>query len=307
MRIALALTCLLGGLVPAAAQPAAQATAQTAAATGARPMVANGQVVDRALTGGLAQTVSQLAASGDVAWIGYAVPLVAGDHRFCCFKSDDASCCHGCTLEPADKGAVKTPLPPRASEQAIRLELGTTLVVMARLEGGRVERVRTFSDDCRLDAGGRAVHWLTNVRPADSVRWLSGLATASTERRLADGALTALAFHAEPAALDWLIGTARTGGTAHLRGQALFWLAQRAGDRAVGAIADAVERDPDTHVKRQAVFALSQLPRDEGVPRLIELARRHSNMVVRKQAFFWLGQSKDPRALQFFSEILQPR
>jgi hypothetical protein len=28
---------------------------------------------------------------------------------------------------------------------------------------------------------------------------------------------------------------------------------------------------------------------------------------VRKQAMFWLGQSKDPRALKFFEEILSRR
>jgi hypothetical protein len=27
---------------------------------------------------------------------------------------------------------------------------------------------------------------------------------------------------------------------------------------------------------------------------------------VRKQAVFWLGQSKDPRALTFFEELLKP-
>ena len=52
------------------------------------------------------------------------------------------------------------------------------------------------------------------------------------------------------------------------------------------------------------MFALSQLPKDEGVPRLIDVARNNRNPEVRKQAFFWLGQSKDPRAVQFFEEIL---
>ena len=64
------------------------------------------------------------------------------------------------------------------------------------------------------------------------------------------------------------------------------------------------ERDPETEVKRKAVFALSQLPHDEGVPKLIEIARTHRTPEVRKQAFFWLGQTKDPRAIQFFEEIL---
>ena len=88
------------------------------------------------------------------------------------------------------------------------------------------------------------------------------------------------------------------------RSDALFWLAQRAGREAVAAITNAIDNDPETDVKRRAVFALSQLPRDEGVPKLIEVARTHRNPEVRKQAFFWLGQSKDPRALQFFEEIL---
>ena len=58
-------------------------------------------------------------------------------------------------------------------------------------------------------------------------------------------------------------------------------------------------------MKRQAVFALSQLPRGDGVPRLIEVARNNRNPEVRKQAMFWLGQSRDPRALEFFEEVLR--
>ena len=60
-------------------------------------------------------------------------------------------------------------------------------------------------------------------------------------------------------------------------------------------------------MKKKAVFALSQLPKDEGVPMLIQVARTNRNAEVRKQAMFWLGQSKDPRAVQFFEEILARR
>lgn len=72
-----------------------------------------------------------------------------------------------------------------------------------------------------------------------------------------------------------------------------------------GTITAAIDNDPDTEVKRRAVFALSQLPRDEGVPLLIGVARNNTNSAVRKQAMFWLGQSKDPRAIEFFAEILK--
>ena len=93
---------------------------------------------------------------------------------------------------------------------------------------------------------------------------------------------------------------------ARVRGDALFWVAQRAGEKAVPAIATALENDPDTEVKKRAVFALSQLPKDEGVPLLIEIARNNRNLEVRRQAMFWLGQSKDPRAVSFFEQVLKP-
>ena len=84
----------------------------------------------------------------------------------------------------------------------------------------------------------------------------------------------------------------------------MFWLAQKAGKEAMSVISGAIDNDPDTEVKKKAVFALSQLPKDEGVPKLMEIARNNRNPAVRKQAMFWLGESKDPRAVKFFEEIL---
>ena len=57
-------------------------------------------------------------------------------------------------------------------------------------------------------------------------------------------------------------------------------------------------------MKKKAVFALTQMPGEEGVPMLVQVARSNPNPAVRKQAMFWLGQSKDPRALKFFEEVL---
>ena len=103
--------------------------------------------------------------------------------------------------------------------------------------------------------------------------------------------------------MDVLIESANNADTAC--GRIDFWLAQKAGSKAAAAITERIEQDPDTEVKKKAVFALSQLPKDEGVPLLIQVARTHANPAVRKQAMFWLGQSKDPRALAFFAEILK--
>lgn len=247
------------------------------------------------------------------------------------------------------------------------------MTVLLRVNEKRVERVRVFSEGCALDAGGRAVIWLENVRPADSVAYLEGLVTGQGERpvrdRITDEAVSAIALHGdgaadsalerllapgqlervrrsvpfwlgntrgrrglevlrrvvkedasgevrkkavfgisqsrEPGATDALIDAARANDSTSVRGEAIFWLAQKAGQKAAAAITERIEQDPDTEVKKRAVFALSQLPKEEGVPLLIKVARTHTNPAVKKQAMFWLGQSKDPRALEFFAEILK--
>ena len=276
----------------------------TASGTTAQPRLTNGDVRPAAVSGSLTRaSLTGAAGKADVAWVGYAVPMVDGEHRMCCWSGDGwgNSCCNGCRLEPGASGTVNisrgaTPGGPVALE-------GGSLYVLYRVEKGEINRIRMFSEDCPLDAGGLTLHWLTGVRPADSVAVLASFFD-STTNKLTDGALSALSMHRDPVALERLVTAARNGATTHLRGQALFWVAQRAGEKAVGVISEAINKDPETEVKRRAVFALSQLPKDEGVPLLIDVARKNPNPAVRKQAMFWLGQSKDARALKFFEEIL---
>jgi hypothetical protein len=277
------------------------ALALVTAPLSAQPQVTNGAVQPLTLGGGLTRAaLDALAAKSATAWVGYAVPALDGDRRSCCWNGDGDGCCQACRLEP---GATSATSPGVNRTGVVTLE-SQPLHVLLRLDSGRIDRVRVFSADCSLDAGGLTVHWLASVSPADSVTMLGSLLTPAAPNRLADGALVALAMHREPAALERLLAVAKDGGTTHLRGQALFWLAQRAGDKAAGAITEAIANDPETDVKKRAVFALNQLPKDQGVPLLIQVARTHTNPAVRKQAMFWLGQTRDARAVKFFEEIL---
>jgi len=282
-----------------------------AAAEGPAHLV-NGRFETRSAAGGLEPTFrAAVAAARAPAWIGYAVPT-EGRHQMCCWDSTDSVGlgCPGCRLEGRGSFTMHGDR-DHPSDRTLSLEGDETLLVLFRAEQGRLDRIRAYSSGCALDAGGLSVVWLTDVRPAESVKLLRSLVAAGVseekgDRRVDEPALAALAFHADPSALEALIGLARQGGSAHLRGQALFWLAQRAGSKAAGEITRAIEEDPETDVKKRAVFALSQLPRDEGVPLLIDTARKNRNPAVRKQAMFWLGQSNDPRALAFFEEVLKP-
>jgi hypothetical protein len=151
----------------------------------------------------------------------------------------------------------------------------------------------------------QAAFWMGQARGARGFATLSRLVRNDPSPRFREHVVFALTQSKEPGAIDQIIDVARHDESAQVRGQALFWLAQTASKRAPAAIQAALSDDPEIEVKKKAVFALSQLPKDEGVPLLIRLADTHKSFEVRKQAMFWLGQSQDPRALQFFEDVLK--
>jgi hypothetical protein len=249
------------------------------------PRLSNGRLEPHATTS-IARDVPALAKTlGEPMWIGYAQPLIDGDHQMCDYWNN---------------GNRYT-----QSTDPIRLEPADFFFVMLRVENREITRIRTYSANCPLDAGGKAVHWFNNVSVADSIAFMKTFMGPSQPRKFNDSAVTVLALTEGDGPLNELLTLARDGATSTVKGNALFWLAQRAGQKAIGTITAAIENDPDTKVKEKAVFALSQLPKDEGVPLLIQQARTNKNPAVRKQAMFWLGQSKDPRAIKFFEEILR--
>lgn len=263
--------------------------------------IVNARVETRSAATGLAGVVRELGEKRrEPFWIGYAVPS-GGSGTMCCFDSlRSVGRCAGCRLEGG--GAFFLDGRGAAWEGPVALERPRQVLVLYRVAKGAIERVRAFSADCALDAGGLTLFWLADVAPPDSLALLRSLVDAHD-----DEALAAIAEHADPGADAVLIGVARGARDPDLRGEALFWLAQKASRKAVGEIQRAILEDPETEVKKQAVFALSELPSDQGVPLLIDLARRHKNPVVREQAFFWLGESEDARAVAFFEEVLLGR
>jgi HEAT repeat protein len=151
----------------------------------------------------------------------------------------------------------------------------------------------------------KAVFWLGNARGRHGYETLTRILRDDPSDKVREHAIFALTQSKEPGAIETMVKIAHEDRSAHVRGQALFWLAHTAQRKiAADEIARAVDNDPQTEVKKRAVFALSQLPNGEGVPKLIDLAKTNRNAEVRKQAMFWLGQSKDPRALDFFQQVL---
>ena len=243
----------------------------------AQSPVINAAVERRTPSGDFARDVQSVASRPAASWIGYRVPIQR--RRDVSIQSYEG-CCGRCRLAPP-----------------------TDLVVLARVQAGAIAELRPIAVDCDMDAGGMPLVWFDPVSADASVAWLTTLVTAQSDlRRLSENALSAIAQHAGSAAAKALVQFAQTG-TTQMRGRALSWLAQRAASEAIPVI-DAALKDPELEVKKLAVNALIRFPNQEGIPKLIEVARSHPNTEVRRQAMLRLGDTKDPRAVDFFAQIL---
>lgn len=130
-------------------------------------------------------------------WVGYAVPVSRRDRESGCWADNDLT-------RPARVGPLK-------------LEGPDALVVLYRVADRSVKRIRIASPECPLDTGGLTLHWLTGVRPGDSVEWLTTLATGDHSQRLANDAVMAIALHGDALATDRLLALARTGPSGNVR------------------------------------------------------------------------------------------
>ena len=104
---------------------------------------------------------------------------------------------------------------------------------------------------------------------------------------------------------DKLFEVAKGNDALEVRRQAIRLLGERASKRSFEFLsATAQSTDGNAEVQVQAVRAISERRSEESVPILIKIARTHPNQMVRKQAIRSLGESGDPRAVDFFKEVL---
>ena len=194
------------------------------------PNILNGRLDTQAAGPNLGTTFQRLvAAETGPAWIGYTVPaLNTSGQRGCCggdtWISDGVVISNGrlatCGLEPRDRTRPVEPQQPAQLQNPVRLEGPDTMIVLYRIEEKAVQKVRIFSSDCELDAGGRAIHWLDGVAPADSVRLLSSLVSGT--ERVRSGAMAALAMHREEVSVPVLLALAKQDPNTKVRGCLLY-------------------------------------------------------------------------------------
>jgi HEAT repeats len=258
--------------------------------------ITNAQVETRSGKAGLAPVVAaELAARSGPFWLGWSVP--ATERRSsCCWSSDDGASCPGCRLE----GERKFEVIGRSDEPA-KLEGSDRIRVLLRSEGGRVEKIRTFSEDCPVDAGGLPFVVIEDVRAAESVALLTTFVGQPREgaregKRLDDGAVAAIAVHADPSADAALERFVAPDQPFELRKQAAFWMGNARGTRGYEVLRRMLKEDADARLREHVTFALTQSREPKAVDAIIEAARRDPDARVRGQALFWLSQTAARRA-----------
>jgi len=150
-------------------------TASLAGPVHAQAPITNAKVDMRSAPQGVDRVVQSVAGTRMPAWIGYRLAAAPGARRTC--------------------GGYGS---------RVLLEPPAEFYVLARLEAGAVVRLRSFTPECDIDAGGLPLVWLTDLKPADGVAWLVQMARTATDINLRKAAVTAITRAGDPAATRFL-------------------------------------------------------------------------------------------------------
>jgi HEAT repeat protein len=308
---ALLILSVAGGGVSLAKQ---SSISRTEADQGDLPRIENAKLEKRNVAGSLAATMADLERNAtSPLWVGYGVGAVAGQHTMCCGNYNDSSAqwCGKCALETdgdnrngakAGNGTGHKDSDRDANHGAVKLESAERLVVLLRLQDKHLTRVKVDSEDCLLDGGGLPFIWLTEIKPAESVAFLTthvreGGTDEGEKHSISNEALTAIALHDGPEAEATLESFTAPSQPEELRKQAAFWLGAAHGKEGFMALQHMAKKDPSTEVRAHVAFALSISKEPAALAEMIRMAHEDESGHVRGQAIFWLAQKAGKRAV----------
>jgi len=267
------------------------------------PQVVNAKIETRVVGRSLAEAFGGLETQADKPeWIGYSVQEIAGDRTVCCGNfNDNYGGCGTCRLEK-ENGMTSSTSQRDGKPGTIQLEGSRQLVVLFRLEAKQVTRIREASENCTLDAGGLPFLWLTGVKPAESVALLADFVRKATfeghgEHEIGQGALSAIAMHADISADRAFESFVAADQPEPLRKHASFWLGAARGKAGEQLLQKMAKSDPSSEVRSQVTFALSVSHEPEALGEMIRMAKEDESSHVRGQALFWLAQKAGQKAM----------
>ena len=248
---------------------------------GAQPkLLVNAKLDTRSAAAGLEQAFRPLVtAQPQPAWIAYSVPTTRVNLG-CDYVRDGWSQPGVIHLEPPDHA-----------------------VILFRVDEGAVERIRTLSPDCEIDAGDLPVHWLADVKPAESVALLDTFATQ--RERYMDGAMGAIAAHADPAADAALERFLAPSQPESVRLRVVNWLGNMRGRRGFDMLKNAIAGDPSDRVRERAIATLGNSREPEALDLLMSIARKDASPRMRMEALSALHRHSGAKVLGTLKEAIE--
>jgi len=285
--------------------------AALASAASAQSNIRNARIETRP-AGDLAATFKSLSSEAGPLWIGYSVAAQNPEWNACCYGSgrDGMNCCGRCLLDGGRAGGGE-PVSRDGARGPVHLEGASQVVVLFRVENREVQRIRTFSESCELDADGQTVSWLTDVAMPASIDLLQRFATrpdrdGEKHDRLADGAIMAIAAHQAAAADRALAALIAADKPIATRKQAAFWAANARGRAGCELVRTAVlDASSPEAFRKHAVFALTQSREPEAVDTLTRIAKSDADPDVRGEAIFWLAQKAGRKAAAAITDAIE--
>ncbi len=240
---------------------------------GQQPEVLHGQVSSQAIDRGLGATLDTLKRENTTLWVGYSIPV--SDKFSSGWNSSRIAYLEGDHSSNGDDSEKKS----QAFDHAL---------ILFRISGGAIEKLRVESPDRQLDAGGLRLVWLTGVTADESVHTLATIATQNDLKRLRDSVVFAISLHNTPAATQALIALAGPVNDLGLREKAAFWLANQRGHDGFVAIQRFAREDTDAKFREKLTFNLTLTKDPAALNELIRMAHEDTSPQVRKQAQFWM-------------------
>ncbi len=251
------------------------------------PLVSNARLETLSAAAGLRAALQQAGArNGEAFWAGYSVPMTAGQGRICCYDKGRSTTCYlashsqGWGMRDRDQ-----PVPdPR-------------LKVFLRFAAGKLAEVRTFSEDCTLDAGDGRFVSLGNVKPEESVAYLAEVARTS-QGDPGTEAVFALAMHRNAnaeSALEDLVSA--PGVSRKTREDAVFFIGATRGESGARFVAGVLrDESADDEIRKKAMLSLSTSGTPAGAETIARVGREDPNREIRGEALFFLAHMDAPEA-----------
>ncbi|MFZ0334461.1 MAG: HEAT repeat domain-containing protein [Candidatus Acidiferrales bacterium] len=234
------------------------------------------------------------------AWVGYSMPAVEGNHQMCCgsYDDDEMNVCGACRLEDQN-GSISVRPDGTKTSGTVKLEGSQQLVVMLRAEHATVGRIRTFSEDCQLDAGGLPVIWLTGVSASQSVAALAPFVTSGTDAEgdnVSNSAMVAIALTGDPSADKMLQSFVAPRQPESRREHAAFWLGAARGHAGYEELQKLARGDSSDDLRAKVAFDLYVSHDPAAIDEMIRMAKDDQSSRVREQALFWVAQRAGQKA-----------